>query len=83
MCLSGRCSTCQHEAIDAGINSKDLHAVVEFQKNKQVATVTITRDEYEQLEKDSFELSCLDAGGVDNWEHYHESLRVGGFFDNY
>lgn len=28
MCLSGRCSSCQHSAIDAGINHHDLYSVI-------------------------------------------------------
>lgn len=29
MCMSGRCSSCQHAAIDAGINHHDLYAVIQ------------------------------------------------------
>ena len=32
MCLSGRCSQCQHDAIKAGINHHDLAAVTEHQR---------------------------------------------------
>lgn len=42
--------------------------------------VTITKEEYDRLIDDSFKLSCLDSGGVDNWEWYHESLKQGGYF---
>lgn len=38
--------------------------------------VTISKEEYEQLKRDSYKLACLEAGGVDNWEWYGESLQV-------
>lgn len=37
-------------------------------------TVTITLKEYENLLYDSRKLAALEAGGVDNWEWYGESL---------
>ena len=37
--------------------------------------VTITKKEYEQLTYDSRKLEALEAGGVDNWEWYDESLK--------
>lgn len=43
-------------------------------------TITISLEEYESLKDDSFKLSCLEAGGVDNWEWYSESLQDGGYF---
>lgn len=44
--------------------------------------VTITKEEYEDLKDSAFKLDCLESGGVDNWEWYHESLKEGGYFDN-
>ena len=38
------------------------------------ATVTITESEYNRLMRDSYQLQLLEAGGVDNWEWYGESL---------
>ena len=38
-------------------------------------TVTITLTEYNDLKRDSKMLAALEAGGVDNWEWYFESLR--------
>jgi hypothetical protein len=38
--------------------------------------------EYKKLLQAQKELDCLHAGGVDNWEWYHESLQDGGFFDD-
>lgn len=38
-------------------------------------TITITKKEYESLQKDSRKLAALEAGGVDNWEWYGESLQ--------
>lgn len=37
--------------------------------------VTITAKEYAELKDAAFKLSCLEAGGVDNWEWYNESLE--------
>ncbi len=44
--------------------------------------ITITKKEYDALQRASAELSALHAGGVDNWEWYHESLQDAGFFDD-
>ena len=44
-------------------------------------TVTITKEEYESLLDDAKWRHCLEAGGVDNWEWYSESLREGGYSD--
>ncbi len=38
-------------------------------------TVTISKEKYEQLLKDSELLAALEAGGVDNWEWYYESTK--------
>ena len=41
-------------------------------------TVTISRKEYNQLQKDAVMLNALEACGVDNWEGYseaHEYMR--------
>lgn len=43
--------------------------------------VTITKEEYDQLVDRDFKLSCLENGGVDNWEWYCDSLQDGGYFD--
>lgn len=34
MCLSGRCSSRQHAAIDVGINHHDLYEVVRYNANR-------------------------------------------------
>ena len=39
-------------------------------------TVTISQREYDQLVRDSYKLAALEAGGVDNWEWYDESLKL-------
>ncbi len=44
--------------------------------------ITISKKRYESLLESEKELDCLHAGGVDNWEWYHESLQDGGFFDD-
>lgn len=41
--------------------------------------ITITLKEYKSLLKDSRKLAALEAGGVDNWEWYGESLE--NFFE--
>ncbi len=38
-------------------------------------TVTISKEKYEQLLRDSELLAALEAGGVDNWEWYYESTK--------
>lgn len=38
-------------------------------------TVTISRKEYDQLQKDADMLCALEACGVDNWEGYSEAHR--------
>lgn len=37
--------------------------------------VMVDREELGQLRKDSFKLTCLENGGVDNWEWYCDSLK--------
>jgi hypothetical protein len=37
--------------------------------------VVITRIEHDKLKKSRHMLRCLEAGGVDNWEWYSESLQ--------
>jgi hypothetical protein len=38
-------------------------------------TITVSKEEYKQLQSDSLKLQCLDEGGVDNWEWYGEAMR--------
>jgi hypothetical protein len=38
-------------------------------------TVTITKEEYEQLIEDSEFLACLEMMGVDNWCGYSEAVE--------
>lgn len=42
----------------------------------------IPRVEYQKLLDDSKKLSCLEAGGVDNWDWYSESLQDCGYWDD-
>lgn len=49
--------------------------------SKEAETVTISQKEYDSLLDASLKLNCLENGGVDNWEWYHESLKEGGYFD--
>lgn len=39
------------------------------------SNVVITKVEYDKLKKSAHALRCLEAGGVDNWEWYSESLQ--------
>lgn len=39
------------------------------------SNITISREEYDRLEKRSEMLRYLEAGGVDNWKWYSESLQ--------
>ena len=39
-------------------------------------TVEITQEEYGSLVRDSIELQCLHAAGVDNWEGYDEAMAM-------
>ena len=38
--------------------------------------VTITKEEYDQLQEDSRFLDCLRAAGVDNWEGYDYAFEI-------
>jgi len=40
--------------------------------------ITITKDEYARLRKAEIKLDMLEAGGVDNWDGYGESLYPEG-----
>lgn len=42
----------------------------------QTDTVTISRDEYEQLKEDRDFLCRLQAAGVDNWEGYDTAVSL-------
>lgn len=41
----------------------------------QIETVTISKEEYEQLLDDSLFLNCLRNNGVDNWDWYDEAVE--------
>lgn len=45
-------------------------------KNKNEEMVTITKQEYERLLRDSEELGCLEACGVDNWCGYGDAMEM-------
>jgi len=47
-----------------------------------VEMVTITKKEYDNLLDDSRWRMALEAGGVDNWEWYSDSLSENGYFDD-
>ena len=37
--------------------------------------ITISKEEYAELLRRDYELSCLEDGGVDNWDWYGESFN--------
>lgn len=39
------------------------------------STVTIPKEAYERLTRQANLLEALEAGGVDNWEGYHEATK--------
>ena len=45
-------------------------------------TVTISIKAYNELINRSRILDALEAGGVDNWEWYGDSLQEAGLFDD-
>lgn len=40
-----------------------------------MSNVTLTKTEYEKMQRELSKLHALEAGGVDNWEWYGESLK--------
>lgn len=45
-------------------------------------TVTVSKELYEKYVDAYLWRICLENGGVDNWEQYHESLNEGGYFED-
>ena len=45
-------------------------------------TITITKKKYDNMLYQCRILAALEAGGVDNWDWYSESLRDAGLFDD-
>jgi len=41
----------------------------------EVKMIAITQDEYDELLRHSFKLSCLENGGVDNWDGYDWAME--------
>ena len=44
--------------------------------------IVLSEDRYRYLQRRDEILSALEAGGVDNWEWYHESLDQAGVLDD-
>lgn len=44
--------------------------------------VTITKEAHDRLLDSERKLNALEAGGVDNWEWYYDSLKDNGYFDD-
>ena len=45
--------------------------------------ILVSAKRYEELLKTEKELAALEAGGVDNWEWYSESLRDAGLLEDF
>ena len=45
-------------------------------------SVQISKKEYEELKRRDKILSALEAGGVDNWDYYFDSLQDAGLTDD-
>ena len=43
--------------------------------------IELTEERYKELLDSEKKLQCLEAGGVDNWEWYSESLEEGGYYE--
>lgn len=56
-------SLAKFDALMGHLNSEENEMAAEFRK------------ELECLIVDADKLACLEAGGVDNWDFYHDSLR--------
>lgn len=56
-------SLAKFDALMSHLNSEENELAAEFRK------------ELEGLVVDADKLACLEAGGVDNWDFYHDSLR--------
>lgn len=41
--------------------------------------ITISKKEYAELLRRDYELSCLESGGVDNWDWYSKSFNNDGW----
>lgn len=46
-----------------------------MEENQVEEMVTITKEKYDSLYRDSVKLNCLENGGVDNWEWYSYALQ--------
>jgi hypothetical protein len=44
--------------------------------NNMEETVTISKKEYEELQRDQWFLECLRGAGVDNWEGYDCAIEM-------
>lgn len=44
--------------------------------------IAISKERYEELLESESILLALEAGGVDNWEWYSESLEAAGLFND-
>ncbi len=66
----------------AVLGNRGAKATHEAMADLEVMEVCIVpSDHLQSLEDDALKLSCLEQGGVDNWEWYYESLKEHGYFE--
>lgn len=62
------------ETAKVNVTEEDMKAVKTVKINPS-SLVGISKDKYIDLLNAEEQLGCLNAGGVDNWEWYEESLE--------
>jgi len=50
-------------------------SIVSLSDEDESVTISIPKKELARLRKTDFKMDCLEAGGIDNWEWYDESLE--------
>lgn len=64
----------QLDAILEHLNASENAMALEFREN--------LKRKLESADRDALYRQCLEAGGVDNWTWYGESLHDGGYWDD-
>lgn len=49
---------------------------ISFYPKEEETEITISIKEYEQLQRDSCMLNCLEQAGVDNWQGYEDAIDI-------
>ncbi|QOV05439.1 hypothetical protein [Klebsiella phage P510] len=63
----------QFDSLMSHLNGEDNDMAEAFRKELE--------SRLEEADDDGLWRRCLEAGGVDNWSWYSDSLRDGGYFD--